>query len=120
MSSFDARDFLERRRNGCIVFAGDSIGRNQWESLLCMLSQGVSNLSTIYEEHGYPITKHKGLLSIKFHDYNLTIQYDRVPFLVRMDDQPENASSQVRRVNKLHRFYLKWAGADPLVFNAGH
>ncbi|KAD7478211.1 hypothetical protein R6Q59_007661 [Mikania micrantha] len=120
---FDARDFLERSRNGRIVFAGDSIGRNQWESLLCMLSQGVSNLSTIYEEHGNPITKHKGFLSIKFHDYNLTIQYYRVPFLVRMDDPPENASAQVRRairVDKLHRFSLKWAGADVLVFSAGH
>ncbi|CAN1277500.1 Protein trichome birefringence-like 8, partial [Linum perenne] len=46
---FNATDLLERARNGRIVFAGDSIGRNQWESLLCMLAQGVSNISTIYE-----------------------------------------------------------------------
>ncbi|KAF5768665.1 putative PMR5 domain, PC-Esterase [Helianthus annuus] len=120
---FDARDFLERSRNGRIVFAGDSIGRNQWESLLCMLSQGVSNHSTIYEEHGNPITKHKGFLSIMFHDYNVTIQYYRVPFLVVIDDPPENAPEEVRRairVDKLHRFSLKWAGADVLVFSAGH
>ncbi|XP_076934514.1 protein trichome birefringence-like 8 [Bidens hawaiensis] len=120
---FDARDFLERSRNGRIVFAGDSIGRNQWESLLCMLSQGVSNTSTIYEEHGNPITKHKGFLSIMFHDYNLTIQYYRVPFLVVIDDPPENAPNEVQRairVDKLHRFSMKWAGAHVLVFSAGH
>nr|XP_043635050.1 protein trichome birefringence-like 8 [Erigeron canadensis] len=121
---FDAQDFLERSRNGRIVFAGDSIGRNQWESLLCMLSQGVSNpSSTIYEERGNPITKHKGFLSIRFQEYNLTIQYYRVPFLVVIDDPPETASQKVQRairVDKLHRFSSKWAGANILVFSAGH
>lgn len=52
MFRFIASDLLERSRNGRIVFAGDSIARNQWESFLCMLSQGVSNKSTIYEPHG--------------------------------------------------------------------
>ncbi|CAN1303024.1 Protein trichome birefringence-like 8 [Linum perenne] len=55
---FNATDFLERARNGRVVFAGDSIGRNQWESFLCMLAQGVSNVSTIYEVNGNPISKH--------------------------------------------------------------
>ena len=74
---FNATDFLERSRNGQIAFAGDSIFRNEWESLLCMLSQGVSNISTIYEENGSPITKHKGFLSIRFQEYNLTVRYYR-------------------------------------------
>ncbi|KAK9985886.1 hypothetical protein SO802_030837 [Lithocarpus litseifolius] len=120
---FNASDLLERSRNGRIVFAGDSIGRNQWESLLCMLAQAVSNQSRIYEVYGSPITKHKGFLSMRFHDYNLTVEYYRAPFLVFLGRPPENSSYQIQktiRVDELHSYSKKWIGANVFVFNAGH
>ncbi|XVF07600.1 hypothetical protein REPUB_Repub06bG0153300 [Reevesia pubescens] len=120
---FNASDFLERSRNGRIVFAGDSIGRNQWESLICMLAQAVSNQSTIIEENGSPITKHKGFLSMKFQDYNLTLEYYRTPFLVVIKRPPINSPAQVKvtiRVDELHWYSSRWTDANVLVFNTGH
>lgn len=91
--------------------------------MICMLAQGVSNLSTIYEESGNPITKHRGFLSMHFHEYNLTVEYYRVPFLVVVDRPPANALKEVRgviRLDKLHWYFTKWVEADIIIFNAGH
>ncbi|CAI9097667.1 OLC1v1034136C1 [Oldenlandia corymbosa var. corymbosa] len=115
--------FQDRIRNGRVVFAGDSIVRNQWESMLCMLAQGVSNQSTIYEVNGSPITKHRGFLSMRFEEYNLTVEYYRVPFMVMLDRPPQNATTEVRgaiKLDKLHWYCDKWVGADVLVFSPSH
>ncbi|KAL0837933.1 hypothetical protein Bca101_089823 [Brassica carinata] len=93
---FNVSDFLERSRNRRIVSVGDAIGRNQWESLLCMLSQAASNESEIYEVNGNPITKHKGFLSMRFPEHNLTVEYHRTPFLVVIGRPPENSPEDVR------------------------
>ncbi|KAL0691342.1 hypothetical protein Bca4012_091021 [Brassica carinata] len=120
---FNVSDFLERSRNRRIVSVGDAIGRNQWESLLCMLSQAASNESEIYEVNGNPITKHKGFLSMRFPEHNLTVEYHRTPFLVVIGRPPENSPEDVRmtvRVDEFNWQSKRWAGSDVLVFNTGH
>ncbi|KAJ0093016.1 hypothetical protein Patl1_25436 [Pistacia atlantica] len=120
---FNAKLMLEKLQNKRLVFVGDSIGRNQWESLLCMLSSAVPNKDSIYEVNGSPITKHKGFLVFKFKDYNCTVEYYRAPFLVLQSRPPAGSSEKIRTTLKLDKVdwnHLKWRDADVLVLNTGH
>uniref|UniRef100_A0ACD6A1Y9 Uncharacterized protein n=1 Tax=Avena sativa TaxID=4498 RepID=A0ACD6A1Y9_AVESA len=120
---FNASEMLEWSRNGRIVFAGDSIGRNQWESMVCMLASAVPS-GRIYERSGKPMSRHKGYLSMVFADYNLSVEYYRAPMLVMIDRFPATSSNgAVRgavRLDLLPRHADRWAGADVLVLNTGH
>ncbi|XP_039133734.1 LOW QUALITY PROTEIN: protein trichome birefringence-like 8 [Dioscorea cayenensis subsp. rotundata] len=120
---FNARAMLERNRNKRIVFVGDSIGRNQWESLLCMLASGVENQSSIYELHGLPISKHTGAFFVmRFDDFNLTVEYYRTPYLVLIQPPPPDADVQVRKVIHVDKMQWQskyWVNADVLIFHVG-
>ncbi|TVU37478.1 hypothetical protein EJB05_10794, partial [Eragrostis curvula] len=124
---FNATKLLETLRNRRLVFVGDSIGRNQWESMLCMLysaavAAGSGDEGAVYEENGNPITKHEGFLSFRFRDHNCTVEHYRSPYLVRRGHPPRRAPKRVAstvQVSAMDPRAPRWKDADVLVFNTG-
>lgn len=65
-TSLNATDFLERLRRQKIVFVGDSLNRNMWESLVCILRQSITNKKRVHEISGRTEFKKKGVYSFRF------------------------------------------------------
>ena len=57
------------------MLVGDSMNRNQFESLLCILREGLHNKSKMYEVHGYRITKGRGYYIFKFEVSSVILQF---------------------------------------------
>lgn len=64
--SLNATHFLEVLRGKNLVFVGDSLNRNMWESLVCILRQSVSDKKKVYEISGRTEFKKKGFYAFRF------------------------------------------------------
>ena len=62
----NATDFLERLRGQRLVYVGDSLNRNMWESMVCILRQSIGNKKRVYEITGRTEFKKKGVYSFRF------------------------------------------------------
>ncbi|KAL8140931.1 hypothetical protein V2J09_006952 [Rumex salicifolius] len=108
---FDGMEFLSRMKGKNVMFVGDSLGRNQWESLVCLVSSALPKSSPTQAIMGDPIS------SFRFLDYGVTISFHRAPYLVDID------IIQGKRVLKLDDISTNsnaWKGVDVLSFNSGH
>uniref|UniRef100_A0A0D9V3L6 Uncharacterized protein n=1 Tax=Leersia perrieri TaxID=77586 RepID=A0A0D9V3L6_9ORYZ len=103
---FNGLDFLSKWRGKKILFVGDSISLNQWESLACMLHAASSR--TTY-------SRSTPLSTVTFQDYGVSVAYYRSTYLVDIVDQ------SIGRVLKLDSISGDaWLGADMLIFNTWH
>ncbi|KAK6935714.1 PC-Esterase [Dillenia turbinata] len=110
LQRFNGLDFLVKMRGKTIMFVGDSLGRNQWQSLICMISVAVPKSTTQFIK-GDPLS------SFKFLDYGVTVSFYRAPYLVDID------SVQGKRILKLEDISgnsRAWGAVDVLFFNTGH
>jgi len=64
--SLNATDFLENLRGQRLVFVGDSLNRNMWESMVCILRQSINDKKRVYEISGKHEFKKKGVYAFRF------------------------------------------------------
>ncbi|XP_009604954.1 protein trichome birefringence-like 6 [Nicotiana tabacum] len=118
---FNATQMLELIRGKRLVFVGDSINRNQWESMMCLLMGAIADPRKVYETRGRRITKEKGNYCFKFVDYQCTVEYYVTHFLVH-EGKARIGSKRVQtlRIDTVDKSSSRWRGADILVFNTAH
>ncbi|CAN1229811.1 Protein trichome birefringence-like 37 [Linum grandiflorum] len=110
LNRFDGADFLSRfGRNKKVMFVGDSLSLNMWESLCCMIHGSVADLKTKFFRTGT-------FSYVSFLDYGVTVYMYRTPYLV---DIVQEKVGKVLNLNSI-RAGDAWKGMDLLIFNSWH
>ncbi|XP_057445396.1 protein trichome birefringence-like 19 [Lotus japonicus] len=118
---FDANQFLNLVSGKKIAFVGDSVGRNQMRSLLCLLNH-VSQPEDISHRYSSDVAYFKRYF---YADYNFTLGNLWSPYFVRANDADQNGHSY-NSIMKLHLDEVDeaWASQvesfDIVIISAGH
>ncbi|XP_010418022.1 PREDICTED: protein trichome birefringence-like 2 [Camelina sativa] len=115
-------DFLEKLRGKKLVFVGDSINRNMWESLVCILRHSLKDKKRVYEISGRREFKKKGFYAFRFEDYNCTVDFVGSPFFVRESSFKgvNGTKLETLRLDMMDKTTSMYRDADILIFNTGH
>ncbi|CAI9116212.1 OLC1v1017304C1 [Oldenlandia corymbosa var. corymbosa] len=103
---FDGLDFLNRLKGKKIMFIGDSVSHNQYDSLVCLLHAAVPQSVIVQETN-------KNSISVIFKDYEVSVTLFHSNYLVDIEME------QIGRVLKLDsiRNGDLWKQMDILIFN---
>ncbi|XP_062207323.1 xylan O-acetyltransferase 1-like [Phragmites australis] len=113
MPRFDAKLFMERLRGKRFMFVGDSLNRNQWESMVCLVQSASSQGKKYVTWEDQRVVYHAV-------EYNATVEFYWAPFLVESNsDDPKIHSIQHRiiKADTIAAHAENWRGVDYLVFN---
>ncbi|KQK08717.1 hypothetical protein BRADI_2g43447v3 [Brachypodium distachyon] len=104
---------LEQCRGRRLVFVGDSLNRNMWESLACILYTAVPDRSrTRIDDVSSEYRIFRAM------DYNCSVEFFWNPFLVKLETKQDR--TRALKLDQLPAMLQQVIGADVLVFNTGH
>ncbi|KAK4483801.1 hypothetical protein RD792_011006 [Penstemon davidsonii] len=95
------------------MFVGDSVNRNQWESMVCLLQTAIAPGKATWKI-GAPLS----VFAVE--EYNTTVEFYWAPFLVESNsDDPRNHSISQRIITpeSISKHGIHWKDADFLAFN---
>ncbi|KAE9447585.1 hypothetical protein C3L33_20521, partial [Rhododendron williamsianum] len=111
---FNATALLEKLRGKRMVFVGDSLNRNQWVSLVCMVESAIPAALKSKQLNG-------SFFKFKAIEYNASIDFYWSPMLVESNsDDPvtHRWPERVVRISEIAKHARQWTNADILVFNS--
>ncbi|XP_058748215.1 xylan O-acetyltransferase 1-like [Vicia villosa] len=116
MPKFKPRLLFKKIRGKRVMFVGDSLNRNQWESMVCMVQSVVpSDKKTWYKTGSLAILKIEEPGNII-----TTVEFYWSPFLVESNSDDPNMHSILNRIimpESIEKHGVNWKNADYLIFN---
>ncbi|XP_073156046.1 protein trichome birefringence-like 19 [Henckelia pumila] len=118
LPEFDPFQFLDMVRDKSLAFVGDSVGRNQMQSMICLLSRVE-----------YPVdvstSSDQDFKRWRYINYNFTLATFWTPFLVRSQERGSDGPTHTGLFNLyLDEFDPLWTTQiddfDYVILNAGH
>ncbi|WVZ69723.1 hypothetical protein U9M48_018462 [Paspalum notatum var. saurae] len=105
---------LEACRDKRLVFVGDSLNRNMWESLACILYAALPDRSRtrIIDDDASQYRIFRAM------DYNCSVEFFWSPFLVKLETKLDQ--TRALKLDQLPNMLQRTLGADVIVFNTGH
>ncbi|XP_059451651.1 protein trichome birefringence-like 43 [Corylus avellana] len=101
---------LSRLSGKSIMFVGDSLSLNQWQSLNCMLHTGAPQAN-------YTLRRTGELSTFTFPEYDVKVLFYRHAFLV--DIISRSGMGRVLKLDSIEGAKV-WSGSDVLIFNSWH
>ncbi|XP_022717803.1 protein trichome birefringence-like 41 [Durio zibethinus] len=107
---FNGEDFLRKMKGKKILFVGDSISLNMWQSLTCMVHVAVPQAK-------YTLKNHGNLTTFALPDFDISLEYSHNVFLV---DLVQEDIGTVLKLDSIENGNYSWKGYDVLIFNTWH
>ncbi|PSS32695.1 Protein trichome birefringence-like [Actinidia chinensis var. chinensis] len=104
---------LEKLRGKRLMFVGDSLQRNQWESFVCLVE-------FVIPDDGKSMRRGRSHSVFTVKEYNATIEFYWAPFLVESNsDNPiiGDPKKRILKVDSVSKHAKYWVGVDILAFN---